>query len=410
MRKFFESVTIKTGLAIFAMLFGAGNLIFPCSIGILSGNLTHVGLFGFLLSGVLIPIAGFVGMVFFDGNYHSFFERIGVWPGRFFVFICMLIIGPLLVMPRIITFSYETMRPFIGNYVPLFIFSTVFLIIVFICSFKKNSILDLIGKILSPIKLFFLILIIIVGFLNRNTPEISTQSVWQVFSSNLLLGYNTLDLLGAIFFAYIIISMLKNTNDNVQPLNGKKLTKITLISSLIGGSLLAIIYIGMGYVGAWHGQGLEVIGDEGKMFIHTLLRILGSQGVLIKGALIISLTVFFACLTTIISLASVVTEYIHNDVSNKKISYIPGLITVIVITWCISQFELGTILQFSKPLMYITYPVLIVLTLCNIAYKLWGFSYIKTPVLATLVISLAWFGPDYIKLIKANSSQIVSNK
>lgn len=401
MKKFFESVTIKTGLAIFAMLFGAGNLIFPCSIGILSGNLTHIGLFGFLLSGVLIPIAGFVGMVFFDGNYNLFFKRIGTLPGRFLVFICMLIIGPLLVMPRIITFSYETMRPFIGNYVPLFIFSTVFLIITFICSFKKNSILDLIGKILSPIKLFFLILIIAIGFLNRNTPEISAQSVWQVFSSNLLLGYNTLDLLGAIFFAYIIISILKNTNDNIQ-LNSKKLAKITMISSLIGGSLLAIIYIGMAYVGAWHGQGLEILGDEGKMFIHTLLRILGSQG-----TLIISLTVFFACLTTIISLASVVTEYIHNDISNKKISYVPSLIITIVTTWFMSQFELGTILQFSKPLMYITYPVLITLTLCNIAYKLWGFSYIKIPVLITLVISSAWFGPDYIKLIKENLLQTV---
>lgn len=396
MKQLANSIIVKTGLAIFAMLFGAGNLIFPSSIGILSGNLTYVGLIGFILTGVLIPLTGLLAMVFFDGNYHTFFERIGKVPGKIFIFFCMLVIGPMLVMPRIITFSYEIMRPFIGNYISLLVFSTLFILITFLCTYKKNALIDLIGTILSPLLLVSLFIIFIIGFFTGHSPSTTHFSAGEIFKSNLLLGYNTLDLLGTIFFAYIILSILRATTDKETATNKKKLAKITILSSLIAGLLLALVYIGMGYLGSWHGQGLELL-DEGKMLIQTLLRILGPNG-----ALIISASVFLACLTTIIALASVVSEYIHNDLSFGKISYINSLIIVLIITGLMSQFELGPILEYSKPLINIAYPVLIVLTFCNIGYKLWGFPYVKVPVLGTLILSSFWFGPNLINMIKKN--------
>ena len=39
---------IATGLAIFAMLFGAGNLMYPIKVGITSGKYNFFGISGFI--------------------------------------------------------------------------------------------------------------------------------------------------------------------------------------------------------------------------------------------------------------------------------------------------------------------------------------------------------------------------
>ncbi len=393
MRKYLQSTATKTGLAIFAMLFGSGNLIYPCVIGILSGKLTPIGLLGFLFGSIVIPLTGLISMVYFDGSYNKFFERIGKVPGQLFVFVCMLISGPLLVMPRIITFSYEMMRPFICNYVSLISFTVFFATVTFICAYKKNSLINLIGKYLSPIKLFSLITILIIGLFVTHDSTTATTTYWQVFSSNLLRGYNTLDLLGMIFFSYIIISILKDTTTG---LDKKTLTKIMLKAGAIGGGLLATIYTGLAYLGYWHGKGLEDL-EQSKMFIQVLLKLLGGHA-----AFIISFTIFFACLTTIISLSSVVSEYIHKDISKKKIDYKTSLVIVLLITGIVSQFELAKIMSFSEPFVNIIYPVLIVLTLCNLAYQIWGFKYVKIPVLLTFVASTFWFAPAAFSMLACN--------
>ena len=49
--KKYLNITITTGLAIFAMLFGAANLIFPVKVGVISGHKTLLGLSAFVLSG-----------------------------------------------------------------------------------------------------------------------------------------------------------------------------------------------------------------------------------------------------------------------------------------------------------------------------------------------------------------------
>ena len=45
-----------TGLLLFGFFFGAGNLIFPPSLGLFSGEYFWAAIAGFILSGVGIPI------------------------------------------------------------------------------------------------------------------------------------------------------------------------------------------------------------------------------------------------------------------------------------------------------------------------------------------------------------------
>ena len=387
MKKYINLI-VTTGLSIFAMLFGASNLMFPLKAGIISGNKLIIGLSGFLTSGALIPFAGLVAMMLFDGDYKAFFYRLGKIPGAALIFACMLIIGPLLVMPRIIAFSYEMIRPFIGCYVSLKLFTLAFSLITFLCCYKKNSIIDLIGKILSPIILLSLFIIFFIGVMTRQVPIENLSSNLEVFKENFLLGYHTLDLLGTIFFGYIVLSILK-TNEKEYSKN--TLANILLLSSILGISLLSIVYIGLGYFASWHGQEFANL-DLGKIFINLVLKVIGSCG-----ALLISITVFLACLTTIIALASVASEYVRKELADKKISYVSALLIILAISAILAQFELGTILKYSAPFIYILYPALITLTLCNIAYKLFGFKPVKIPVLIAFLISSVYYVPDIIK-------------
>lgn len=401
MKKYLQSNTVVTGLAIFAMLFGAGNLIFPLKTGVVTGNNVGLGLIGFFLSGILLPLAGLIGMVFFDGDYRAFFYRIGKIPGALLILFCMLVIGPLLVMPRIVGLTYDLMGPTLSKSISILPFSLAFAVLTFICCYKKNAIVDLLGKILSPLKLLSLSIIIAVGLWTAGSAKFTDLSATQSFSYGFNRGYNTLDLLATIFFGYIIISILRKTLDVHTASDSRALARIMLRGGLIGGSLLAIVYAGIAYLGAFHGQGLNPALGAGKMFQIVMERILGPSG-----ALFIGITVLVACLSTMIALASVVSEYLRNDIFNKKINYTTALIIVLATTTVIAQFTLDKLLEYSEPLILLGYPVLVVLTFCNIAYKLWGFKPVKLPVLVTLIVSSIVYGPSFIKILREGTPSV----
>ncbi len=113
MKQITKSHIISAGLAIFSMLFGAGNLIYPLMVGQESGNLVFFGMFGFLLTAVILPVAGLIGIILFDGDYQTFFKRLGEIPGELLLGACMLVIGPIVAIPRITTVSHIMIAPFI---------------------------------------------------------------------------------------------------------------------------------------------------------------------------------------------------------------------------------------------------------------------------------------------------------
>ncbi len=392
MKKLLQSTTVTAGLAVFAMLFGAGNLIFPLKVGIRSGSDAFLALTSFMLTGVALPLLGLIAMVFFNGNYKEFFYRIGKVPGKILIAFCMLIIGPVLVMPRIVDLTYELMRPFIGNTVPLLVFSLFFAILTFICGYKRSRIVDILGKVLSPVKLISLFVIIVTGIFTGTATTASLPGCTaDIITTNLKEGYNTLDLLGAIFFAYVIISVLKKNASPEIANNPRALARVMICGGILGCTLLTIVYMGMGFLGAYHGQGLEHL-DPGKMFIHTILRVMGSNG-----ALFMALTVLVACLSTMIALTAVVGEYLKQDLSKNTLSYGQSLGIILGITTVMAQFELGKLLELSEPIISIGYPLLIVLTLSNIAYKLFDIRSIKAPMIATFIFMSLWTSYDVIK-------------
>lgn len=387
MKRLMNSTTFVTGLAIFSMLFGAGNLMYPLKAGMIAGQHNLIGMLGFFLTAVCLPVAGLIGMILFDGNYENFFLRLGKIPGKILIFICMMIIGPLLVIPRITSLSHTMLAPFmpfLNEVTPVssLIFSVLFLGITFLATYRENKIVEILGNVISPALLVSLAIIIIKGIVSGKEMIHTNLTPREVFTSNLIRGYETLDLLGALFFAAIVLNILKNTLGQQVQQNPRLLAWVGLKAGIIGTSFLGLVYIGMSYLGVYYGHGLESA-NAGELFREISFRVLGSHG-----AFVIATAVLMACFSTAIALSAVVGEYVQFTIFRNKIGFIPSLVLVLLASMPLSVGGLSQILSLTAgPLIYIGTPILIVITLCNIAYKLFGFKPIKIPVLVTIVLA-----------------------
>lgn len=384
MTHIFNRNVITTGLAIFSMFFGAGNLMFPLMVGLQSGNLNAFGITGFILTGVLLPFAGLIAIILFQGDYAEFFYRLGKIPGALLICFWTSVAGPLIAMPRITTLSYTMIQPFVP-FMPLFIFTLIFLTLTFLATYKESRIVDLLGDIISPLLLISLIIIIVKGIWAAPNAAFNTQSAFSVFWQSLVTGYQTLDILGGILFSSVVISILQKKFATPGKADFKRLAWLSFQSGSLGVSLLALIYIGLSYLGSRYGNGLGTI-NEGELFSAISFKILGPHG-----AAIIALAVILACYSTIIALSAVYAEFLQKQVFKDKIGYTYCLIISLGATLLVSNVGLSGILYYSRPIINITYPSLITLTLCNIAYKTSNFTSVKLPVGLTLLISLGLY-------------------
>lgn len=377
-----DSLEVTTGLAIFSMLFGAGNLLAPLLVGIATGS-AHIvpGIFPFLLTAVFLPLCGLVAIILFDGDYYAFFNRLGTIPGKIALFICMFVMGPLVAMPRLITTTYIMLEPVLPT-VPLFLFSIFFVCATFVCTVQENKIIDLLGTFVSPLLLISLSIIIIKGIL-LHPPHLPVQPSPAVWFYNLQTGYLTLDLLASIFFASMVLMMLKEQiSDSV---NTKTIAYICLNAGFIGFALLTLIYFGLCYLGAYYGAHIS-FSNPAELFCLLAFNLFDTWA-----AFIMSVCIFLACFSTMIALTALTATYFHHLIDDKSVTHPQVLCMVLGTTAFISNIGLNTLLSFSQPIILICYPSLMVMTILNIFYKLWGIQLITTPVMFTFVSTLFYY-------------------
>src|SRR5947209_4364111 len=119
-----KSNTWATGLAMFSMFFGAGNVVFPLALGQFAKDQNIYAILGLLITAVGVPFLGLLAMTLFNGNYTHFFERIGKVPGFLVALGIMGLIGPFGAIPRCIALSYSTIRMYMPD-TSLVLFSLV---------------------------------------------------------------------------------------------------------------------------------------------------------------------------------------------------------------------------------------------------------------------------------------------
>ncbi len=368
------------GLAIFSMLFGAGNIIYPIKCGVVTGSQNYIGVTGFILTGVFLPILGLITMILFDGNYQRFFNRVGKVPGAIAILYCMLIMGPLIAMPRCITVPFEMLQPFMPN-MNLPLFSLLFGMTTFLMTYKESKILSLLGNVVSPLLLGSLAIIAGKGLWQADTIATQIMPTKTIFLEQLTHGFQTLDLLGGLFFAYIVLRILKSNRSSEQT-SVKDLAFMSLKSGVIAGVLLMFVYVAFSYLGAYYAHLVTPDMNGAQMFRIISLNILNKHSMFI-----IMMAVLMACLSTITALAAVFADYMHNQLFGKKLNYVTCLSLTMITTVIISNFGLSNILHYGMPIILIGYPIITAITICNLAHVLWNVQAIKIPVVVSAVLT-----------------------
>lgn len=376
-----KSNTIATGLAMFSMFFGAGNVVFPLALGQIAQDKNFFAILGMLITAVGVPFAGLIAMTLYDGDYKRFFERIGKVPGFLLAAGIMGLIGPFGAIPRCITLSYSTAKMYLGD-MPLPLFSILACIVIWLFTYKRNTIIDALGYVLTPLLLGSLTVIIIAGFIYSPAAPEADHANFGIFMKGLKDGYQTMDLLGAFFFSSVVIASLKKNLDPNSSNYAKRLMKVSLQATAIGAGLLAVVYVGFSYVASFHSGALGNVNSDELISI-IAVHVLGP-----KAALIACIAVALACLTTAIALAAVFAEFVHKDVSFNKVGYSPALIGTLAITFFVSTLNFNGIAAFLAPILQVCYPALITLSVVNIAYKLINFKPVKLPVFGIFLISI----------------------
>lgn len=360
----------------FSMFFGAGNITFPLIIGqTVEGGLIWA-LIGLVLTAVLIPFSGLFAISLYEGDYESFFSRIGKGPGLAVILLLLAMIGPFGGIPRCVTLTYSTLKVYFSG-LHLLSFSLISALVIFFCTWKKNRILDLIGYVLSPILVLFLVIIIIKGVFFADSDPVGSSHVAHPFFYGLKEGYNTMDLLAAFFFSSLVYSKLKE-----QQGTRKSILVPVFKASLIGASLLSMIYIGFSYVAAHHSMALDGVGSD---------QLLGKIGKIVLGhhaGLVVCMSIALTCLTTAIALTVVCAEFLQKQLTKGRLSYEWSLFAILVTTVLFSTLEFTGIVRLLAPILEVVYPSLLVLSIMNVFHKTLDYKPVKVPVFLTLSLVL----------------------
>lgn len=346
------------GFALFAMFFGAGNLIFPPSLGRAVGSGYHVSSLGFLITGVGLPLMGIISCMKSGGNFENMAGRAGKWFAVITTTALMLSIGPMLAIPRTAATTFElSLQPLFPNMSQLLgILLYFFVNLIFVL--KPNSIIDNIGKFLTPLLLTMLAIIIVKGIISPIGPIVDTNYS-NVFTNSLLEGYQTMDAMASVIFASIIIASVKSKGYRSE----KEIVSATLSSGLIAVLGLSFVYGGLLYLGA------ETSTLFGSDISRTKLVMEISQSVLGRfGTLALSISVGLACLTTSIGLTATGAEF-FTKLSKGKISYITNAFIITIASIIIALKGVDIIVSFASPILQILYPVVIVLIITGLLGK-----------------------------------------
>ncbi len=373
---------LPVGFAMFAMLFGAGNSIFPLVLGRDLGDKIWFGLIGFVATAVIVPLVGLVATMLRDGEYKKLLYGLGPIPGAIIAFVCLIAIGPFGATPRCVTVAYAALKLYIPQ-LSLMYFSIIAAALIYLFSAKENKVVDLIGKYLGPIQLALLLIVIIKGLLAPAQFLPVSLTNLESFTLGISSGYYTMDIFGAIFFSGLIFASLKSHSlEDDGTINYKQLATMGLQAGVIGALMLGLVYTGFCIVAAFYGPQIAGVArsDIFSVLVSTILG--GVWGVLANSAVAIS------CLTTSIALTTVFAEYIRDEIFSGKINYHFALITTILITTVMANLGFEGIMVLIGPFVTVMYPALIVLSIATIAHILWGFKWVKIPVAITFLGTL----------------------
>lgn len=378
---------LVVSVMLFALFFGAGNLIFPPFLGQNAGTHTLAAMVGFLATAVILPVLGVVVVARFDG-----LEKLGQQVGKRFALVFTLLIylsiGPGLGIPRAASVPFEmAVAPYLpqGANLSLWmaVYSLVFFLVALWLCLSPGKLVNRIGRGLTPAMLTLLTLLF-VCFLFRGETQVAQPR--DSYAAAPLLkgfteGYNTMDTIAALNFGLVISTTLASFGLREK----RDRMRYTVLAGLLAGTILALVYAMLSYMGMCS-SGVYALQDNGAWTLRCIVyQVFGGTGAVLLAAIFT-----LACLTTCVGLINSISQYFSTLFAG--VSYRTWVFVITFFSLLVCNLGLNMILSISVPVLNAIYPVSIVLILLGLSHDLWKrnpFVYPMT-VLGTAAVSVLY--------------------
>ncbi|MCP3027471.1 branched-chain amino acid transport system II carrier protein [Halobacillus sp. A5] len=375
--------TIFIGFMLFALFFGAGNLIYPVSLGMEAGFSYWPAIIGFVITGVGLPIVTVAaislvrnGAVELAGRVHPLF-------GLLFTSVVYLAIGPFFGIPRAANVGFEMgIAPWIGGVSSpgLLIFTLLFFALVFVTSLNPTKLVDRVGQWLTP-ALFLAIFGLVVGsffLLDGDIQPAQEKYSTQPFSAGFIEGYLTMDAIASLAFGIIVVTSFRDRGLT----NARDITIRTLQAGSVTAIGLTAVYVSIGWIGVKmategsYANGSAVLAGAADLMYGSL------------GTLLLGVIVLLACFTTCVGLTVACGQFFSKRF--KSLSYKKVISIITIVSLLVSNLGLNEIIAYSVPVLVFLYPIAIVLVALTFIGKTFNHSpYVyRGTVLLTGLVSL----------------------
>ncbi len=348
---------LAISLMTFALFLGAGNLIFPPSLGLEAGTNLLPAMAGFLITAVGLPALTLVVLGRISST-KNLTKPLPKWLANTFWVLLFTAIGPAFGMPRAITVAYEMgIKPFV-NSDHLLVFSTLFSALTLLLAFKPGHLVDYIGKVMTPLLILLLLALACAAvFSPLGTPQVPSVDYQQnAVTNGLIQGYMTMDAIAAVGFGWVIIRAI-NAKGVTEP---RAVARTSFKVALIYAVLMGGCYVAMGYVGATSTSVAANAANGGEILTRYVAGEFGVYGQWLLAAIIT-----LACLTTTVGLTNASAEY-YKQTFNAPFSF--TVVVVVVLAGLFANFGLDQILAVSLPVILVLCPVAIALVLASLVF------------------------------------------
>ena len=385
------------GFMLLSFFFGAGNLIFPPMLGMNAGSNFTPAVIGFIITAIALPMLTLIAIAKSNDGLLGMGRRVHPMFAYIFAILIYLSIGAMYGIPRAANVGYEMgFRHIISlsDQLSLILYVIIFFSICYFSALHSKHLIDVIGKILTPLLLITITLLCGLAFLNLSPSGQlpSKQFASNPLSAEVIEGYFTMDALAALAFGTVLANtIVENTRstsqsdtpsdvpsdtqdalaqDNTQPILAKNeaedevkdegVVSIMIRASLIAGLCLGVIYFCLAWIGATMSRPEGF--DNGAVLLSVAAtQLMGSTGLIVLGII-----VMLACLTTCIGLINACANFASRLYPN--IAYRHYVLIFTVTGAIFSNLGLDSILAIAVPILVFLYPISITLVVLSLLH------------------------------------------
>lgn len=261
---------------------------------------------GFLLTAVVLPVLGVIVVARFDG-----LDKLSGKAGKRFAFIFTVLIylsiGPGLGIPRAASVPFEiAVSPYLPNDANralwMVLYSALFFLVTLWLCLNPGKLVQRIGRVLTPSLLILLVLLFISFVTKGNVNVAPTLDSYQssAFLKGFTEGYNTMDTIAALNFGLVISTTLVSFGLNEK----KDRITHTVYAGIFAGSILAIVYMMLSYMGMCS-SGVYAVQENGTWTLRCIVQqVFGGRGAILLAAIFT-----LACLTTCVGLINSISQF-----------------------------------------------------------------------------------------------------